>query len=124
MMHRYRYDAACHDGWKSYPIRLTTKAVSQCCNEPRVLVQSMDGGFVTANCRACLRKDTLSAQEFRALPVYVTCPECGNPMKPDYVPDKSGGRRNYGFRCGPCSLYIWLADLLPHWENVVCSPPA
>lgn len=113
-MRRYEYSKSDQDSWKSYPIRLTTSRVSRCHDKPEVLVQSMEGGFVTANCIQCGKSDTLSQDEFKKLAVLVACPECRKAMRADYVPDSS---KNYGYCCESCSVYIWLADLLPHWED-------
>jgi predicted RNA-binding Zn-ribbon protein involved in translation (DUF1610 family) len=79
----------------------------------------MEGGFVTANCVACGQKDTLTMGEFRKLTVYAACPKCHETMDAGFVPDSSEKERNYGFRCEACGVYIWLADLLPHWEKAL-----
>ena len=107
------------ENWKSYPIRLEVPELSDCCHQPRLLVQSMEGGFVTANCSECGRKKTLSRHEFQELPVWVSCPKCRKKMLAQVVPGSSGKKLNYGFACNDCELYIWLSDLLPHWSDVV-----
>ncbi len=111
-MERYQYDKEMCDGWKSYPIRLTTDRVSKCHGQPTVLVQSMKHGFVTANCLECGNKDYLSEAEFRSLRLIVSCPKCKQLMVPKLIDD------NYSYCCEHCGLYIWLADLLPHWTDL------
>jgi NAD-dependent SIR2 family protein deacetylase len=111
-MRRYEYDKDICDGWQSYPIRLTTESLTECHKQPAVLVQSMEGGFVTANCWKCEKSIYLSEYEFKRLPVMVSCPECKNIMISKMV-DK-----NYCFVCEDCELYIRLADLLPRWGDL------
>ena len=98
--------------WKRYPLRLSDGTRSQCCNMPTVLVQSMDGGFVTRNCCKCAKKDSLSPQAFVALHLWVACPECKQPMDP------SRYKSNYCYYCEPCDLGIKLAHLLPRWTDL------
>jgi ribosomal protein S27E len=112
-MRRYEYSESDQDGWKSYPIRVTTSRVSRCHNKPEVLVQSMEGGFVTANCTQCGNSDTLPHDEFKKLAIYVACPECRKEM----VATLLRSTNNYGYECEPCSEYLRLADLLPHWKD-------
>lgn len=112
-MRHYEYDKDTCDGWKSYPVRVALhNRVSGCCSQPLVLVQSMGGGFVTANCYECGRKDTLSESEFKGLRLMVSCPECKRVMAHGYI-DK-----NYSYHCEGCQLYIRLADLLPYWQDL------
>ena len=111
-MRRFTYDKETCDGWKSYPIRLTPEnRLSNCCSQPVVLVQSMEGGFVTANCFRCGKRDTLSEDEFLGLRLIVSCPACKQVMKPGFV------EKNYAYRCKKCRLHIRLADLLPYWKE-------
>lgn len=110
-MRRFEYNKNTCDGWKSYPIRLTLERVSKCCSQPAVLVQSMEGGFVTANCFKCGKKDTLSEYEFKGLRLSVSCPECKRVMVPKLI------ENNYSYYCEHCRLYIRFADLLPHWKD-------
>ena len=117
-MKRYQYDPETSDGWKSYPIRLIAPRRSHCCGRAMLIVQSKEGGFVTADCSKCNRQTTLSEGEFKALNVWVGCPECNSRMLPDLVPASSQREINYGFKCEHCDLYIWFSDLLPHWEDV------
>jgi endogenous inhibitor of DNA gyrase (YacG/DUF329 family) len=99
--------------WKSYPVRFPGGSVSACCNEPTVLVQSMSGGFVTRNCPKCGTKDTLPEDVFlRKLDIWVACPSCRRRMEPTII-DK-----NYGFICRSCELGIYLAALLPRWQDI------
>jgi hypothetical protein len=55
------------NGWKSYPIRIPGPRLSKCHGKPTLLVQSTQGGFVTANCSECGDRDTLSEDEFLSL---------------------------------------------------------
>ena len=78
-MQRYKYDENISKGWNSYPIRLTLeRRLSRCCSQPLVITQSMEGGFVTANCFKCgpSRYELLSEDEFKKLPLIVCCPKC------------------------------------------------
>lgn len=112
-MRRYKYDENICDGWKSYPVRLTLeRRLSRCCSQPTVLVQSMEGGFVTANCLRCGKKDFISDSEFKGLSLIVSCPDCKKVMTPTMI------EKNYSYYCENCELYIWLSDLLPHWEEL------
>ena len=72
----------------------------------------MEGGFVTANCLKCGRKDTLGEHEFRHLEILVSCPECKQMMTPELV------EKNYSYCCEQCDLYIRLCDLLPCWSEL------
>ena len=116
-MQRHQYDPQTQEGWKSYPIRLTTNTLSECHGKPQILVQSMSGGYVKKNCAECGSPNSLSLLEFQTVAAFVACPQCRKAMAAGMVPDRSGGERNYGFRCDPCGLYIWLADLLPSWQE-------
>ena len=112
-MRRFIYDKNTCDGWKSYPIRITLdNRVSQCCSQPVVLVQSMEGGYVTANCFRCGKKDTISENEFKGLRLMVSCPECKDIMLPGVI------EKNYSYYCESCQLYIRLSDLLPYWTEL------
>ena len=112
-MRRFRYDKETCDGWKSYPIRLTLEnRLSRCCSQPAVLVQSMEGGFVTANCFKCGNRETIGDYEFKSLRLIVSCPECKKVMTPTLI------EKNYSYHCEDCQLYIWLSDLLPHWKEL------
>jgi hypothetical protein len=59
----------------------------------------------------CGNKDTISEYEFRNLRLIVSCPECKQVMTPTLI------EKNYSYLCEDCQLYIWLSDLLPHWEE-------
>jgi hypothetical protein len=58
----YEYPPEVTKSWKSYPIRLVGPRASRCHNKPTLLVQSMGGGYVSANCSECGGKDTLSPE--------------------------------------------------------------
>ncbi len=99
--------------WKEYPIRVFGPRLSRCHNKPTFLVQSMTGGFVTANCSECGNSATLSNDEFRDLKLWVGCPKCKGRMKDEIL-----GDRNYGYRCERCRIEIILSDLLPMWSDL------
>jgi len=112
-MRRFKYDKKMCDGWKSYPIRLTLEnRLSRCCSQPAVLVQSKEGGFVTANCFRCGKRDTIDEYEFKCLRLIVSCTKCKQVMTPTLI------EKNYSYKCEDCQLYIWLSDLLPHWTEL------
>jgi hypothetical protein len=99
--------------WKTFPVRFEGPRRSRCCEWPTVLVQSMNGGFVTSNCRKCNRSDSLSEADFiDRIRVWVACPECGDCMFREMV------RKNYAFVCHACDVGILLADLLPRWNEL------
>ena len=98
--------------WKSYPVRLSTGALSRCCRRPMLLVAAMTGGFVTENCSACGTAGRVSEDEFLRLVLWVACPECRQPMVKEIV------RKNYAFSCEPCGIFIKLSSLLPRWQDL------
>jgi len=71
----------------------------------------MEGGFVTANCFNCNKKETLTESEFKKLPLIVCCPECQEIMSSETI------EKNYSFFCKNCNIYIFFSDLLPKWED-------
>jgi predicted Zn finger-like uncharacterized protein len=99
--------------WKSFPLRITDGSKSECCGFPVVLVQSMDGGFVTRNCPSCSARYSLSDDSFRALAIWVACPRCRLPMEAGRLPYS-----NYGYLCQSCQVSIRLASLLPRWTDI------
>lgn len=101
--------------WKEYPVCISGQKMSICCKEPTVLVQSMEGGFVTRNCWKCGRSETLPEKVFYSLNLLVACPECKRPMRPTKE-DLDGW--NYGYVCDKCEIGIKLANLLPHYEDI------
>ena len=111
-MWRYVYDENICNGWKSYPLRLIINRVSKCCRKWLVLVQSMGGGYVTANCFKCGTKEPLTFEEFDRLPFIFCCPKCKQEMEPKVV------EKNYCYICQVCDLYIRFADLLPNWNEL------
>ncbi len=108
--------------WKSYPIRISGPRLSRCHAKPTLLVQSMKGGFITANCSECGDKDTINHTEFLKLPLWVSCPRCKKQMARALLSRIKGNSRlagNYGFACSSCSIYLLLADLLPYWDDLM-----
>lgn len=112
-MREYPVDPQVREIWKKYPLRLSGGSTSLCCSLPTVLVQSMDGGFVTRNCPKCGQRELLPEADFRALDLWVACPGCKQPMVPGRLPYS-----NYGYLCEGCNLGVKLADLLPRWTDL------
>lgn len=106
-------DASFREIWKKYPLRISGMNRSSCHRLPTVLVQSMEGGFVTRNCPSCGGPELLSEADFLSLGLWVACPGCRQPMTPGRVPHS-----NYGYVCEPCANYIKLAALLPRWTDL------
>jgi hypothetical protein len=101
------------DMWKMFPIRIQGNSTSPCCKQPTLLVQSMEGGYVTRNCSECGKKQPLSNSAFLdELNLWVACPVCKRRMQPGIF-DK-----NYGFGCDTCNGWLKLSDLLPWWEEI------
>jgi len=59
--------------WKKYPVRISGLKDSRCHGKPTVLVQSMDGGFVTHNCPERDGYESLPEMDFRRLGLWVAC---------------------------------------------------
>lgn len=109
----------CDPAWKSYPIRLTVEGdLSRCCRKTLLLVQSKENGDVKADCSQCAEQHYFTWSQFQSLRVWVSCPECRRAMQPNFVQNLSGSPINYGYECETCSVFIWLADLLPHWQKL------
>ena len=106
-------DDSMRRAWKHYPLRLSGLKGSRCHGLPTLLVQSMEGGFVTRNCPACGGPETLPEADFMMLGLWVACPSCRAPMTPGRVP-----RSNYGYTCKTCDVYIKLSALLPTWDDM------
>lgn len=99
--------------WKIYPVRIPGASLSRCHSEPTILVQSMEGGFVTRNCPACGNPETLPQRTFlHEIDLWVACPQCKGRMAPGIVD------RNYAFACDKCQVSIDLSDLLPRWSEI------
>ena len=101
------------DIWGAYPIRIPGGSICVNCQQETVLVQSMNGGFVTRNCPKCNRKETLPESVFKELKVWVACPKCKKRMEPEHLPDS-----NYGYICTLCDIGIPLYHLVPRWEDL------
>lgn len=118
----FKFSAETMAGWKTYPVRIRGPLPSTCHQAPTLLVQSMSGGFVSANCSVCGSRDLLRYAEFLNLGLWVGCPQCKQVMDPTLLSEIRGGGRlagNYGYVCSPCRLFILLADLLPGWQDVM-----
>jgi ribosomal protein S27E len=75
-MRQYPPDPEIAKIWKIYPVRIPGRSIAPCHNEQTVLVQSMDGGFVTRNCPRCGNAGTLPEDVFEKLDLWVACPQC------------------------------------------------
>ena len=107
-------DPQVREMWKSFPLRISGFVTSKCCHVHAILVQSMEGGFVTQNCPACGAKaSTLSSSEFDSLDLWVACPQCRERMEKTRLEYS-----NYGFQCVSCQVGIRLAALLPRWSDI------
>ena len=112
-MRRFPIDQAVHDIWKIFPVRFQGGTQLWCHNVPTLLVQSMEGGFVTRNCPECGNHTTLpECTFFNEVDLWVACPQCKRRMERAYVDS------NYSYTCEPCKLYIYLSDLLPRWSDI------
>lgn len=111
-------DPAIRKALKLTPMRIQGLHLSSCCGRPTILVQSMAGGFVTANCSApgCNKWSTVREGDFRGSGAWMSCPGCRRRMTPGVC--RSG---NYAFLCYECQLYLLLADLLPAWSDVAVA---
>jgi len=112
-MREFPIDSKVREMWKLYPLRIPGRPLSSCCQTQTVLVQSMEGGFVTQNCSKCGKNTSLGKQEFYNLHLWVACPECKQQMKPAIITNN-----NYGYECQKCQLSIKLASLLPRWSDI------
>jgi hypothetical protein len=99
--------------WRAYPVRIPGGSECRQCRQETVLVQSMQGGFVTRNCPRCNKPESLPEATFRALCIWVACPDCKTRMTPEVLPDL-----NYGYVCTPCAVGLPLFELIPRWEDV------
>jgi len=99
--------------WRVYPVRISGHSTCRSCNEQTVLVQSMEGGFVTRNCPTCGLSQKLPKHIFRELDLWVACPRCKKRMEPDVLVDK-----NYGYVCRACHVSIALFELLPRYQDL------
>jgi hypothetical protein len=93
--------------YRKFPIRITGKNLSSCHNVPTVIVQSMEGGFVTRNCSICGKKETLPQEVFKSLELWVACPNCKKAMSAEMI------EGNYCYLCKSCDTFIKFSDLLP-----------
>jgi len=122
-LREYEFSPEVTKGWRSHPIRLRGPSDSRCCGCPTLLFQVMDGGFVAACCsaRGCRQSQRLKDAEFFDLGrgLWVSCPDCSERMDSNMVPSEKYGSNNYGFTCHKCGVYVWLAKLLPRWQDLV-----
>ncbi len=112
-MNWYPLDPEAHQFWKIFPLRIPGGLKCEFCGEETLLVQSMEGGFVTRNCPRCSFSKYISERDFQSLGLYVACPTCKARMTAGTLPD-----RNYGFRCATCDLGISLHSLLPRYSEL------
>ena len=110
----YPIDERIIEMWKVYPVRIFGHSISRCHEKPTILVQSMQGGYVSRNCSECGSPTTLPADVFlQKLDLYVACPSCRARMDAEILFNK-----NYGYTCRACKICIDLASLLPKWTDL------
>jgi hypothetical protein len=109
----YPLDPEIRKIWKIYPVRIPGGSTCHSCHEETVLVQSMDGGFVTRNCPLCNKEATLPEHIFKQLNLWVACPKCKKRMASQKLPDG-----NYGYTCSFCNIAIPLFALLPKYTDL------
>jgi endogenous inhibitor of DNA gyrase (YacG/DUF329 family) len=108
----YIIDKRIQELWRIYPVRIFGQSKSKCHGEDTLLVQSMDHGFVTRNCPACGKPQTLPANDFLLIDLWVACPKCRNRMGKEII------NKNYAFICQTCDLFVNFAALLPRWSDI------
>ncbi len=112
-MRQYQVDPRVREMWKIYPVRIEGRSTSTCHGQPTLLVQSMEGGFVTRNCPVCGRSQTVPEEVFlKDLDLWVACPECKQRMLRRVI------LKNYALVCERCDVFVKLAELLPHWSDL------
>jgi DNA-directed RNA polymerase subunit M/transcription elongation factor TFIIS len=112
-MTRRTIDRETRKAWGLYPVRIVGPRDSRCCKTSTLLVESKQGGFVSANCAKCGTQDTLSEEEFYSLNLWVNCPDCKFRLQPAKIDN------NYCYPCSRCGSEIYLSDLLPPWEGLL-----
>jgi len=117
-MQLFKYSRQTTENWKANPIRIQGPEASHCCSAPTLLTQSMKGGFVTSNCIECQKSTNLKNEQWQTLNIWVACPNCSLRMVPDVSRHTD---KNYSYVCLNCNIYIWLADLLPNWDDLVTA---
>lgn len=96
----YLSDDRLFEEWRRYPVRAVFGACDR-CGEPTILVQSMDGGYITRNCSNCGRIHTPTERMFFGkLELWVVCPECRRKM------EKARIYSNYGYDCSHCDIAL------------------
>lgn len=122
----FRYPPETRQRWRDFPIRIMGPR-SKCHRSPTLLVRSMSGGFITANCSTCGKAQMLTASQFIAVNgwLWIGCPTCNQRMRPTgNLAVMKGGRTlagNYGYMCQACGTCINAADILPGWQEVVSN---
>lgn len=90
-----------------------------------IIVESKCGGWVKADCIECLSEPTnckVLEETFRSLNIIVDCPKCKERMTSGKLENvttdyQSSERKNYGFSCKSCKLYVWLSQIVPHYSE-------
>src|SRR5688572_2041781 len=88
---------------------LYSPALSPCCGQKALLVQSRAGGFVSRNCIKCGRSHYVNAQQLPEL----DCEFCNATLQVR----KSDGV-NYHYVCDSCARQWHLASMLPDWSEL------
>ena len=112
-MSLWKLDTDTRVAWDSYLVRVVGPHESECHGKPTLLVRSMPGGFVTANCSECGERRRLNDHEFRDLGLWVACPQCKKRMHPVVIDN------NYAYSCHDCEWEVRLSDLLPPWSSLL-----
>ena len=115
----YPIDEAVTKIWKSYPIRISGHSISGCCAKPTILVQSMQGGFVSRNCSMCGNSTTLPEAVFlEKLELYVACPKCKSRMVAEVLFNKKGNHRVRLSNLANLDNFVSLLSLGTAWRVV------
>lgn len=112
-MRMFSLDPTVRINWRAYPVRVPGGSLCPTCRTETVLVQSLDGGFVTRNCPSCDHFSTVPEAVFRQLELWVACPACRRRMEPTVLAD-----RNYGYLCANCDGGLRLCELLPRYQDL------
>lgn len=118
----HKFAAECRVRWRDYPVRIIGP-MSKCHEAPTLLVRSMTGGFVTANCTECGEPQSINMNEFEAahMTTWISCPVCRRRMEIGKLAEIREGRKragNYGYSCGNCNICFLAGEILPDWRDI------
>ena len=106
------------DGQQTLPLRIEIPEIEGCHDRPRILVRSMPGGYVTANCERCRSKRDVAFEAITHIKISASCPGCRANMTVARIPSSTSSIGNYGLKCTACDVYVWLSDLVPDWTDL------